>query len=548
MKILVTGSKGQLGNEIRDLSKKHQQHTYVFVDVDELDITDASAVNLMFRQHQFDICINCAAYTAVDKAESEHELAHQINVVGVEHLANACQAHYAVLFHVSTDFVFDGKGTSPYQIDHDVNPISVYGQTKAEGEYRALSLNKKTILIRTSWVYSFYGNNFVKTMIRLGKERKELNVVDDQTGCPTYAGDLAAVIFTFISQLDHVAFGIYHYANTGITTWCGFAKEIMQQYGLNCKVNPITTDQYPTPAKRPAYSLLDLSKTIQTLHIDIPDWKTSLHHVIELLKNNEMLEQIDVKKIIAIAETAGKEIMKIYDTDDFAITDKSDNSPLTKADKAGNAVIVAALKEQYPDIPIISEENKMIDYSERKNWKYFWLVDPLDGTKEFIKKNGEFTVNIALIRDGKPVMGVVGIPAQGIMYYAVEGKGSFKIDANGKETKLAVPDARDNEISLIGSRSHPSPEFDAYLKEMESKYATVHFVPAGSSLKFCLVAEGKADVYPRLGPTMEWDTAAGHAVVLEAGARVKIYGQENDLQYNKENLLNPFFIVEKQTA
>ena len=545
MKILVTGSKGQLGNEIRDLSRKHHEHHYVFVDVDELDITDATAVNSFFNEFQFEICINCAAYTAVDKAETDAALAHKINVTGVEHLANACQKNNAVLFHISTDFVFDGNATSPYTIDHPVNPISVYGQTKAEGEYRALSLNQKTILIRTSWVYSFYGNNFVKTMIRLGKEKSDLNVVDDQTGCPTYAGDLASVIFEFINQLDHIPFGIYHFANKGLTTWCGFAKEIMQQYGLNCNVHPITTDQYPTPARRPKYSLLDVSGTVKILNIEIPDWKQSLQHVIQLLKNNEMLEQIDVRKIISIAEEAGKEIMNIYDTDDFAVTDKSDKSPLTKADKAGNAVIVAALKENFPNIPIISEENKMIEYADRKDWEYFWLVDPLDGTKEFIKKNGEFTVNIALIRKGKPVMGVVGIPAQNKIYYSVEGKGAFRIDPDGSETKLMIHPSKENEISLIGSRSHPSPEFDAYLKDMESKYATVNFVPAGSSLKFCLVAEGKADIYPRLGPTMEWDTAAGHAVVLEAGARVKIYGEEKDLQYNKENLLNPFFIVER---
>ena len=545
MKILVTGSKGQLGNEIRDLSRKHHEHHYVFVDVDELDITDATAVNSFFSEFQFEICINCAAYTAVDKAEAETELAHKINVTGVEHLANACQKNNAVLFHISTDFVFDGNAISPYTIDHPVNPISVYGQTKAEGEYRALSINQKTILIRTSWVYSFYGNNFVKTMIRLGKEKSDLNVVDDQTGCPTYAGDLASAIFEFINQLDHIPFGIYHFANKGSTTWCGFAKEIMQQYGLNCNVHPITTDQYPTPARRPKYSLLDVSGTVKILNIEIHDWKQSLQHVIQLLKNNEMLEQIDVRKIISIAEEAGKEIMHIYDTDDFAVTDKSDKSPLTKADKAGNAVIVAALKENFPNIPIISEENKMIEYADRKDWEYFWLVDPLDGTKEFIKKNGEFTVNIALIRKGKPVMGVVGIPAQNKIYYSVEGKGAFRIDPDGSETKLMIHPSKENEISLIGSRSHPSPEFDAYLKDMESKYTTVNFVPAGSSLKFCLVAEGKADIYPRLGPTMEWDTAAGHAVVLEAGARVKIYGEEKDLQYNKENLLNPFFIVER---
>ncbi len=544
-KILITGSNGQLGSELQDIAKHNKQHEYVFVDVDDLDITESNAVDTFFALYNFDICINCAAYTAVDKAETDKQLAYKINVIGVEHLAKACQKNNAVFFHISTDFVFDGLATEPYNVEHPVNPISIYGQTKAEGEYRALSLNKKTILIRTSWVYSFYGNNFVKTMLRVGKEKSTLNVVDDQIGAPTYAGDLAAVIFTFIAEIKNIEFGIYHYSNSGITSWCGFAKEIMQLYGLKCEINPIATEQYPTPAKRPKYSLLNTEKTKKVLKIEIPDWKISLKHVIQLIKNNKMLETIDVNKIIAIAEEAGREIMKIYETGDFAITDKSDNSPLTKADKAGNAVIVAALKENYPDIPIISEENKMIDYSDRKDWEYFWLVDPLDGTKEFIKKNGEFTVNIALIRNGKPVMGVVGIPAKNQMYYAVENKGAYKIDEDGNKIKLEVNAPKENEIALIGSRSHPSPEFDAYLKDMEQKYETVNFVPAGSSLKFCLVAEGKADVYPRLGPTMEWDTAAGHALVLEAGARVKVYGGVSDLEYNKENLLNPFFIVER---
>ncbi|HPE96435.1 MAG TPA: 3'(2'),5'-bisphosphate nucleotidase CysQ [Chitinophagales bacterium] len=258
-----------------------------------------------------------------------------------------------------------------------------------------------------------------------------------------------------------------------------------------------------------------------------------------------MLDKIQLQEIIDIAEEAGKAIMEIYSTDDFAVVDKSDNSPLTKADKASNEVIIRRLQSSYPEIPIISEENKEVPYADRKDWTWFWLVDPLDGTKEFIKKNGEFTVNIALVHDGRPVLGVVGIPARNEMYYAVQGQGAWKIDAEGNKHRLQVNEPSAERIALIGSRSHPSPEFDAYLKDMESKYAQVDFVPAGSSLKFCLVAEGKADVYPRLGPTMEWDTGAGHAVVLEAGARVRIHGASEDLSYNKENLLNPFFIVER---
>lgn len=544
-KILVTGANGQLGNELRVLSKFYSEADFVFVDVAELDITNAKAVQDFFASHNFSACINCAAYTAVDKAESDSTIAYAVNVTGVENLANSCEKHNAVLVHISTDFVFNGSATLPYETDTTTDPLSVYGQTKADGEYRALTLNSKTYLIRTSWVYSSYGNNFVKTMIRLGKEKDALNVVSDQTGRPTYAADLAECIFKIVFAEKEIPFGIYHFANTGEVSWYQFAESIMQEYGLNCNVNPIPTSQYPTPAKRPAYSVLNLesSKTIPGL--ELQDWKKSLKKCIQLIKENMMLEKIDVKKIIAITREAGEKIMEIYDTDDFAVVDKSDKSPLTKADKAANEIIIKRLQESYPDIPIISEENKAIDYSTRKDWDWFWLVDPLDGTKEFIKKNGEFTVNIALIHNGKPVMGVVGVPAQNKMYYAVQGSGAFKIDEQHNEITLRINTPRADTIALIGSRSHPSPEFDAYLKDMESKYATVDFVPAGSSLKFCLVAEGKADVYPRLGPTMEWDTAAGHAVVLEAGARVKIFNAENDLSYNKENLLNPFFIVEK---
>lgn len=543
--ILITGAKGQLGNELRVLSKYIGDYAFRFVDVDELDITDHKAVNTFFNAEKFIACINCAAYTAVDKAESEKEIAYKVNVTGVENLANACQSHNAILVHISTDFVFNGNASTPYLTDAHTDPLSVYGQTKADGEYRALSLNTKTFLIRTSWVYSSFGSNFVKTMIRLGKEKSEINVVNDQTGRPTYAADLAAFILDLITVQNNVPYGIYHYANEGEITWYTFAQEIMLQYGLACKVNPITTAQYPTPAKRPAYSVLSLDGLPASGNQQISNWKNSLSKCIQLIKQNEMLEKIDVTKIIEITREAGTEIMRIYNTDDFAVVDKSDNSPLTKADKASNEIIINRLKEYYPEIPIISEENKTVEYNTRKNWDWFWLVDPLDGTKEFIKKNGEFTVNIALVHNGNPVMGVVGIPARNEVYYAVQGNGAYKIHADGKQSALKINAPKPDSIALIGSRSHPSPEFDAYLKDMESKYANVEFVPAGSSLKFCLVAEGKADVYPRLGPTMEWDTAAGHAVVLEAGARVKVYGQTMDLKYNKENLLNPFFIVER---
>ncbi len=257
-----------------------------------------------------------------------------------------------------------------------------------------------------------------------------------------------------------------------------------------------------------------------------------------------MLDRIDIPALIQIARDAGAEIMRIYDTD-FGVENKDDKSPLTEADKRSNAVIVEALQKAYPDIPMITEENKAVPYGERADWDWFWLIDPLDGTKEFIKRNGEFTVNIALVRQGKPVLGVIYVPAKDVTYWSAEGQGAHKIEADGSSRSISVKDPDPKKLVLIGSRSHPSAEFDAYLNEKKAQYDEVDFVAAGSSLKLCLVAEGVADVYPRLGPTMEWDTGAGHAIALEAGASVKVFGEQQDLRYNKENLLNPFFIVER---
>lgn len=254
-------------------------------------------------------------------------------------------------------------------------------------------------------------------------------------------------------------------------------------------------------------------------------------------------EEINIQQIVRIAIEAGHEIMKIYSRD-FQIENKEDCSPLTEADKAGNEIIVNALKSLYPDIPIISEENKQIEYNIRQNWSTCWLVDPLDGTKEFIKRNGEFTVNIALVEFNKVIAGVVYVPAQNKVFYAVENQGAYLIDNNSDPIllKLRQP-AADGVLRVVGSRSHNSPEVDQYVEKLKDKYSEIEFVPAGSSLKFCLVAEGKADIYPRLAPTMEWDTGAGHIVAKEAGALVLNFETQNELDYNKENLLNPHFIV-----
>jgi 3'(2'), 5'-bisphosphate nucleotidase len=257
------------------------------------------------------------------------------------------------------------------------------------------------------------------------------------------------------------------------------------------------------------------------------------------------MNPIQIETIIAIAQQAGNAILEIYQSENFSVETKADNSPLTKADKAANEVIVTALKNLYPEIPMISEENKTVPYEERKSWNRFWLVDPLDGTKEFIKRNGEFTVNIALIKNGKPIAGVVHVPVSGVTYYGAKESGAYKIK-NGKTKKLNnvfIPYAEKQNIKVVASRSHLSDETKEFVSILEKQGKKIEFVSMGSSLKFCLVAEGMADVYPRFGPTMEWDTAAAQAVAEAAGRKVLIHNSDLPLRYNKENLLNPWFIV-----
>jgi 3'(2'), 5'-bisphosphate nucleotidase len=256
------------------------------------------------------------------------------------------------------------------------------------------------------------------------------------------------------------------------------------------------------------------------------------------------MNPIKINDIIEIAKQAGKETLKIYERD-FNIEYKESTyegegkSPLTEADMASHNLIINQLTKLYPDIPILSEESKAIPYEIRKTWKYFWLIDPLDGTKEFIKKNGEFTINIALIHNNKPILGVVYVPVKDILYYADEN-GSFKQEKNNEPIKLEPKETNNDKLNIVASRSHFNKETKEYIESLGKEY---ELVSAGSSIKLCLVAEGKADIYPRLGPTMEWDTAAAHAVVNGIGKKVLIYNKEEELNYNKENLLNPWFIV-----
>ena len=277
-KILVIGSKGQLGNELQQLEKKYPEFQFFFYDVEEMDIVNKELVEKEVAQLEPDFLVNCAAYTAVDKAEADSALAYAINSDAVRNLAETCTANKVKFIHISTDYVFDGEASQPYTEESVTNPQNVYGVTKLKGEEEALK-NKDAIVIRTAWVYSIYGNNFVKTMLRLMKTKPEINVVADQYGSPTYAHDLASVIMQIISS-GKWTHGIYHFTNEGVITWFDFATEIKNLSGSGCIVNPITTDQYPTPAKRPKYSVLDKTKIQQTFDIKLADWKESLQQCL----------------------------------------------------------------------------------------------------------------------------------------------------------------------------------------------------------------------------------------------------------------------------
>lgn len=274
--ILVTGANGQLGSELRKIGFSALDEVF-YTDVAELDITDYAAVEKFVKDNEIDTIINCAAYTAVDKAEEEPELAAKINTEAVSNLARAAAKEGCLLIHISTDYVFDGTGTKPYSEKDKPCPVSVYGRTKLAGEEAILKSRCFHIIIRTAWLYSSFGNNFVKTILRLAAERPEINVVSDQVGSPTYAGDLAAAIVAIMDSEERIEHeGIYHYSNEGVCSWYDFAAEIVRLSGKECRVKPVTTADYPTKTQRPAYSVLDKSKIKKTFGIEIPEWKDAL--------------------------------------------------------------------------------------------------------------------------------------------------------------------------------------------------------------------------------------------------------------------------------
>ncbi len=283
LRVLITGSEGQLGSCIKDISQQYEDFiSFVFTDYTQLDITDNKKIKAYFEKYKFDYCINCAAYTAVDKAEEEIDKAFSINAEATKNLAESCLLFETVLIHVSTDFVFDGKKLEPYTELDSPNPINVYGASKLKGEEYVEDILNKYFIIRTSWVYSEYGKNFVKTMLRLATEKNEISVVNDQIGSPTYAGDLANFILRLVYNKNKM-YGLYHYSNFGKISWYDFAVEIFKQTNISIITNSILSIDYKTPATRPENSCLNKDLTLNTFEVEIPFWTDSLRRVLKVL-------------------------------------------------------------------------------------------------------------------------------------------------------------------------------------------------------------------------------------------------------------------------
>jgi dTDP-4-dehydrorhamnose reductase len=284
MRILVTGANGQLGSELRELAKE-STHQFIFSDVAEMDITSPDSIQRFIHQNPFEALINCAAYTQVDKAEEEEDKALLLNATAVKYLAEACNQLGAYMIHISTDYVFGGMGYRPYREEDKLAATSAYARTKAAGEKQFLDTIEHGAIVRTSWLYSSFGHNFVKTMMKYGQERESLRVVFDQVGTPTYAADLAHASMAILDKKDELdKKEVFHFSNEGVCSWYDFARAIMEITPIECKISPIRTEEYPLPAERPFYSVLDKGKIKEKIKLEIPHWRESLYNCIEKLK------------------------------------------------------------------------------------------------------------------------------------------------------------------------------------------------------------------------------------------------------------------------
>ena len=290
MRVLITGSNGQLGSEIKEIASGDENLEFIFRDLPELDICDTKALTSCIVDENINAVINCAGYTAVDKAEENPKIAEQVNAKGVLNLVDTLKKVDGKLIHISTDYVFDGNHSQPYKESDPVSPIGVYGETKRAGELAVLNSSIDAIVIRTSWLYSVYGNNFVKTMLRLGNDKKSIQVVSDQLGTPTYAKDLAKTCLDILSNTGSTSISkkgkIYHYSNEGVTSWYDFARAIMKISNIDCNIIPIETKDYPTQAIRPLYSVLDKSKITSDFKVTIPHWRDSLANCLKKINHN----------------------------------------------------------------------------------------------------------------------------------------------------------------------------------------------------------------------------------------------------------------------
>lgn len=483
-KILVSGANGQLGSELHDLAKLYPAYEFVFATRDQMPLDDTAKTLLFINETKPDVLINCAAYTAVDKAESERDLALQINGTVVGKMAELCEQQNVKFIHISTDYVFDGNSNFPLKEDSKVAPVNYYGESKLTGEQAALKANPHSTIIRTSWVYSYYGKNFVKTMLRLMAEKESLNVVGDQFGSPTYAKDLAEVIMQIIAQGAWQP-GIYHFSNDGVITWADFANEIAKLSHSNCKVNAITTEEYPTPAKRPHYSVMDKTKIQAAFTIQLKDWKQSLEACIQKLQADPSQTSRLSHHSNQIVSCAFRIIMKAASAQEIKSALKNlDEKALMELClrlaryKKENKELLTFLLFEADDLSAytqsVSEEIDIIFETVNTKTPYFakkGLRKALRTANKYIRYAGSKTVEVELL-----------------LHYCTRFK-SLDMNWQKSTTLSKIYDSQLKKIKLAIDALHEDLQYDylrslLVLKEKQSSYGNWHKILSGNADQF----------------------------------------------------------------